>query len=78
MTGPECDYLFPDTAPTIQVKIRCACGPVPRTIPLHMTVEGVSFFRRIEAPPDLVVQSWKCPNCKQKVKITARMLYLAA
>ncbi len=77
-TLPAEDYLLSGETTTLGVKVRCACGPVLRSIPLHMTMEGIAFYRRAAAPADLVVQSWRCSGCKRKVKITAQMLYLAA
>lgn len=56
---------------------RCAC-PVPRAIPLRVLPQAVAFFRACDPPPDLEVQSYRCPRCKTTLILTAADLHLAA
>ncbi len=72
------DYLMPKHTETIGVLVRCGCRPEARPIPLHITAEAVRVLCQVAMPGDLIVHSWRCRICKQTVRITARMLYLAA
>lgn len=72
---PEEDYrLSPDT-PTRKIRIRCACGTFARNV--HMIEAAVELLRRAQLPPSTAVESYWCRDCKETVKVTAKMMGIA-
>jgi hypothetical protein len=76
------EYRVPEGTETLKVKVRCACGV--RAVNLRAIAEGVAYLRTLarlagqSIPPALPVGSWRCPDCKETVMVTAKHLHLAA
>ena len=77
---PEEDYLFPESEPTVKVKVQCRCGVrgFSNISDLRMCVH---FVRQLllggrPRPDDLAGRAW-CSACKRAVKVFARDLHLA-
>lgn len=81
-TSAPAEYELSGTAETVRFRIRCACGNERRNV--RAVKDGIDFLREalarsgVQVPPDLPIESFWCNKCKKAVKITARMLGLAA
>lgn len=80
-SAPDRDYLLPLGTTTVQVLVRCDCHPQGHFVNLRAVLEGIMWLKQHlrEAPPaDLIIESFRCRSCRQTVKVTAKMLHLAA
>jgi hypothetical protein len=76
----EDDYLLPEGTVTIGIPMRCGCSRQTQVRNVHVAESGILWARShpVPPPPDLILLSFRCPGrCKQKLKVTARMLYFS-
>lgn len=59
------------------LRVATACRCLHRGIPLRVREDAARIIRGYALPPDLVLQTWRCPRCKQVVELRLADLHLA-
>ena len=67
--------------PKMLLQVRCACSR-KRTIPINLRPAAIFWLREAltetPPPPDLVLQDYRCPDCKALVDVTMRHMGLCS
>ena len=67
--------------PKMLLQVQCACNG-KRTIPINLRPPAIFWLRGALAenppPPNLVLQDYRCPDCKTVVDVTMRHMGLCS